>query len=130
MSLNDPLSNAMNNIRTHENVGKKTCIIKPASKIIQEVLSVMQSNEYIGEFKLVDDGRGGFFEVKLIGQINKCGSIKPRFAVKKDGFEKYEKRYLPARDFGLIIVSTSKGVMSHEEAIKIGDGGRLLAYIY
>jgi small subunit ribosomal protein S8 len=56
--------------------------------------------------------------------------IQPRFFVKKDEYEKWEKRYLPARGFGIMIVSTSKGVMSQKEAESLKIGGRLLGYVY
>jgi len=130
MSLMDPLANALNHISNCERVGKKVAYIKPASKLIGRVLKVMQDYGYIGEFEFIEDGRAGIFKVELIGKINKCGAIKPRFPVKKLGYEKFEKRYLPARDFGILIVSTTQGVMSHEEAKKKGLGGRLLAYVY
>jgi small subunit ribosomal protein S8 len=45
-------------------------------------------------------------------------------------FDKFEKRYLPARGFGIIIVSTNKGIMTLEEAKEKRIGGRLLAYCY
>ena len=67
---------------------------------------------------------------ELKGNINKCGVIKPRHAVKKDEFEKFEKRYLPAKNFGILIVTTPKGIMTHYEAKELGIGGRLLAYMY
>ena len=130
MSLMDPLANALNHLSNCERVGKKVAYIKPASKLIGRVLKVMQDYGYIGEFEFIEDGRAGIFKVELIGKINKCGAIKPRFPVKKFGYEKFEKRYLPARDFGILIVSTTQGVMSHEEAKKRGLGGRLLAYVY
>ncbi|MDZ4226799.1 MAG: 30S ribosomal protein S8, partial [Candidatus Pacearchaeota archaeon] len=60
----------------------------------------------------------------------KCGVVKPRFPVKLDEFEKFEKRYLPAKNFGIIIVSTSNGIMTHIEAKEKKLGGRLIAYIY
>ena len=130
MSLMDPLANALNHLSNCERVGKKVAYIKPASKLIGRVLKVMQDYGYIGEFEFIEDGRAGIFKVELIGKINKCGAIKPRFPVKKLGYEKFEKRYLPARDFGILIVSTTQGVMSHEEAKKRGLGGRFLAYVY
>ena len=130
MSLMDPLANALNHLSNCERVGKKVAYIKPASKLIGRVLKVMQDYGYVGEFEFIEDGRAGIFKVELIGKINKCGAIKPRFPVKKLGYEKFEKRYLPARDFGILIVSTTQGVMSHEEAKKRGLGGRLLAYVY
>ena len=65
-----------------------------------------------------------------MGNLNKCGAIKPRYSVRKDGFEKFEKRYLPAKDFGIIFVSTPKGIMTHNGAKKKGLGGKLIAYCY
>jgi len=50
--------------------------------------------------------------------------------VQKGNYEKFEKRYLPAKDFGMIIVSTNQGIMTHIEAKEKGLGGRLLAYVY
>jgi small subunit ribosomal protein S8 len=50
--------------------------------------------------------------------------------VKRDQYEKWEKRFLPAVGFGILIVSTQKGVMTHATAIEQGMGGRLIAYVY
>jgi len=55
---------------------------------------------------------------------------RPRFSVSKDGYEEFEKRYLPSRDIGILVVTTNRGVMSHREAIKQGLGGKLLGYVY
>jgi len=130
MSLNDPLANTLSKILNAEKVSKNNVIIKPCSAVIKKVLEMLKDNKYIGEVKEVDDGRGGYLEVTLIGKINKCGAIKPRYAVKVDDYEKFEKRYLLSKDFGIILVSTSKGIMSHIEAKEKNIGGRLLAYIY
>jgi small subunit ribosomal protein S8 len=130
MSLVDPIADALINIKNHELASKKECVFKPASKLMGEILKVMQKNGYISTFEFIDDGRDGMYRVSLLGKINQCRAIKPRYAVKKNGFEKYEKRYLPSKDIGMLIVSTPKGVMSHAEAKKKGIGGRLLAYVY
>ena len=89
----------------------------------------MKDNKYIGDFKEYL-GRGGYIKINLLGKINKCGSIKPRFSIKKNEIEKYEKRYLPAKDFGIIIISTNKGLTTHHQAKEKGFGGRLISYIY
>ena len=68
--------------------------------------------------------------VELSGRINDCGAVRPRFSVKRTEYERFEKRYLPARDFGILIVSTTEGVMSQKEAMERGLGGVLLAYVY
>jgi len=128
--LNDPLANVMSNIKNATNSGKTSCKAAPSSKIILSVLKIMQDRHYIGSFEVADNGRGGIISIQLIGGVNKCGAIKPRFSIKKDGYEKFEKRYLPAKNFGMIIVSTSKGIMTHVEAEEKKLGGTALAYIY
>ncbi len=128
--LNDPIASALSKIQKYDEQGKSECIIKPSSKVLKKVLEVMQDNYYIGSFEEIQDPRGAYIKVNLIGKINKCGAIKPRFSVSLDTYEKYEKRYLPARNFGIIIVSTPKGIMTHKDAINKKLGGRLIAYVY
>ncbi|MCK4265690.1 MAG: 30S ribosomal protein S8 [Thermoplasmata archaeon] len=126
----DPLNDAMSAIKNAESAGKRDCVIKPSSKLIGRVLKVMQDGDYISQFEYIEDGRAGMFRVALNGNINSCGVIKPRFAVKKAELEKFEARYLPAQDFGMLILTTTKGVITHTQAKEIGVGGRLLAFVY
>ncbi|MEM3696660.1 MAG: 30S ribosomal protein S8 [Candidatus Bathyarchaeia archaeon] len=126
----DTLANGLITIMNNELRNKRECVISPASKLLGRVLRIMQLNGYIGEFEFVDDGRSGKFKVQLLGRINKCGAIKPRFAVKVDEFEEWEKKFLPSRDVGILIISTPKGVLSHREAKEKRLGGRLTAFVY
>jgi len=126
----DTLNDAMALIKNAEKVGKGECTIRPSSKLIGRVLKVMQESGYIRQFELVDDGRSGMFKVALSGQINDCGVIRPRHSVKLTDLEKYESRYLPAQDFGVLILTTTRGVVTHMEAKKGGVGGKLLAFVY
>ncbi len=130
MTLMDPLADALTNIRNNELQVNESCSISPASKLIGQVLSTMQKENYISEFEYMDDKKAGKFQVELEGNINQCGVIKPRHSVKKDEFEKFEKRYLPAKNFGILIVTTPEGIMTHKDAKEKGIGGRLLAYMY
>ncbi|MDP2767543.1 MAG: 30S ribosomal protein S8 [Candidatus Methanoperedens sp.] len=130
MMLLDPLADALSIIKNAESTGKPECTIRPASKLIGSVLKVMKDKGYVGEFEFIDDGKSGLFKVQLKGKINRCGVIRPRHAVKNTEFEKWEKRFLPARGFGAIILTTPDGVMTHDEARENGLGGQLLAYVY
>jgi small subunit ribosomal protein S8 len=130
MVLLDPLANALSTIKNAESVGKSSCVLRPASKTIGNVLKVMQDLGYIGEFEYIDDGKAGIYNVSLVGRINKCGAIKPRYSVGVDNFEFLEKQFLPAKNFGVLIVTTSNGVMSQYDAREKGIGGQLLAYVY
>ena len=126
----DPLSDAMTLIKNAEMTGHMECSIRPSSKLIGHVLKVMQEYGYIGNFEYVEDGKAGEFRVQLVGNINKCGAIRPRYAAKKAELEKFESRFLPAQDFGVLILTTTKGVLSHRQAKEQGVGGKLLAYVY
>jgi len=128
--LLDPLANALSLIKNAEKSGKSECILKPASKLIGNTLRVFYKQGYIGEFEYIEDGHGGKFKVKLIGKINNCGVIKPRFSVKMEEFNIWEEEYLPAKNVGSIIVSTPKGVISHQEAEDLNTGGVLIAFVY
>jgi small subunit ribosomal protein S8 len=127
---NDPLADALTVLRNAERSNKKEARITPASKLVGRVLKVMQEQGYIGPFEYEDDTRGGVYRVTLTGVINNCGVIKPRYAIKKTDFDDWEARYLPARDFGSLILTTTAGVIDQYKAKEVGTGGRLLAYVY
>ncbi|MEM2875657.1 MAG: 30S ribosomal protein S8 [Candidatus Bathyarchaeia archaeon] len=128
--MGDPLSDGLSVINNNELRNKQECILSPASKLLGSVIRVMQLNGYIGEFEFIDDGRSGKFRVQLLGRINKCGAIRPRFNIKVKDYDKWEKALLPSADMGILIVSTPKGVVSHREAKQKNVGGRLLAFVY
>ena len=130
MVLLDPLANALSTIKNAEVIGKSSCIIRPASKNIGNVLKVMQDLGYIGDFEFIDDGKAGVYSIALVGRINKCGAIKPRYSVGTGNFERWEKQFLPAKNFGALILTTSNGVMSQYEAREKKIGRQLLAYVY
>jgi len=126
----DTLASGLTTVLNNEMRNKRECIISPASKLLGRVLRIIQLNGYIGEFEFIDDGRFGKFKVQLLGRINKCGAIRPRFSIKVDKFEEWEKKFLPSREVGILVISTPKGVLSHREAREKRIGGRLIAFIY
>ncbi len=130
MTRNDPLASALSTIDNAESVGHLTQTVEPASNEIGSVLEVFYDRGYIDGFQYVDDGKAGEFEVELKGAINECGPVKPRYSATADEYEKWEKRFLPARDYGTLVVTTSHGIMSHYEARQEGVGGQVIAYVY
>jgi small subunit ribosomal protein S8 len=130
MTGNDPFANALSGVNNAESVGQLTHTVTPASNEIGAVLEVFYDRGYIGGFEYQEDGKAGTFEVELKGAINECGPVKPRYSAGVDEFEDWEKRYLPARDYGTLVVTTSHGIMSHYEAREKGIGGQIIAYVY
>ena len=126
----DLLNDALVTLRHADRDGKAHVSLAPTSRLIGEVLRIFRENKYIEEFTFVADGRGGQYDVTLARRINSCGVIKPRLAVRRRDLEAYESRFLPAQDFGLLVLSTNQGVMSHAKARELKIGGKLLAYVY
>ncbi|MDE1853045.1 MAG: 30S ribosomal protein S8 [Thaumarchaeota archaeon] len=130
MPATNILANLFASLQNAEMRNKKETVVIPASNLASEVLKVLQKRKYIGEFEYIDDGVGGKLRVQLLGKINKCGVISPRFPVKSLKLVNWEHRYLPAVGVGTLIVSTPQGVMSHVEAQDKKIGGRLIGYVY
>ena len=73
------LADCLKTMSNAEKRGKRQVVIRPSSKVVVKFLQVMQKNGYIGEFEVLDDHRSGKIVINLIGRINKCGVISPRF---------------------------------------------------
>ncbi len=129
MFMVDLLANAINTIRTCETVGRDTCVV-PDTKLIKTVLDVMKENGYINSYESFKENNAPKLNVTLSKKINKIGVIRPRFAVSLEHMQKYETRYIPSKDFGILIISTPKGIMTNRSAKENKTGGRLLAYVY
>ena len=112
-----------------DSVGKENAVV-PASRLIGEVLKLLTEKGYLNNYEYKENGKGGEFDISLNGRINGCGAIKPRFSVKLRDMERHEARYLPAKDFGLLILTTPYGIMNNDQAKEALTGGKLLAYVY
>ena len=124
------LADALRTLVNAERKGQKQVIIRPSSKIIVRFLRLMQTHGYIGEFEIIDDHRSQKIVVELIGRINKCGVISPRYDLALTDFEKWTNSILPSRQFGHLVISTNQGVFTHEEARHRHIGGKILGFFY
>jgi ribosomal protein S8 len=103
---------------------KTNLVTTKFSKLLMSILELMKQYGYIDYI---------FEEGKLtieFKELNECRAIKPRYTVNKKNINEYVKRFLPARNFGYIIVSTNKGLMTHQDAADSKVGGSLIAYFY
>jgi small subunit ribosomal protein S8 len=123
----DVVADALNMIRNAKNSGKESIEIKRISKVLIEILKIMKQHRAVRKYKI--NSKKKSIEI-TIGDLFTCKAIKPRFSVNKDQIEKYRRRYLPARNMGIVIISTNKGLKTHEEALEEGIGGSLIAYFY
>ena len=125
----DLLAESLNKIKIYENLGREECVVASTS-LVRSVLSTLKQSGYINEFEEVEGGKFKSLRIVLANKINNIGVVKPRHAVKVNEYQKYENRYIPSKDFGLLIMSTPAGIMTNREAKEKRMGGRLLAYVY
>lgn len=121
----DIVADALNQMLNAVKAGRTSIVVARHSKLLLSVLAIAKLKGYVKEYKA--DGNSLKIE---IGKLNHCRAIKPRYIVKVQDIEKYTKRYLPAKDLGILIVSTSQGLMTHQTAQEKNIGGGLLAYFY
>ena len=129
MTLNDPIADSMSKINNAVSA-LKSDVLLAKSKLLISLLDKLKENDYVGEYEVIEDRKQGKVKVQLLGNINKCSVIKPRYPVKVEEFESYERRFLPAKDFGVLLISTNQGVLTQEEAKEKNVGGVLVAYCY
>ena len=130
MVLISVLSDALKTILNAERAGKRQVLIRPSSKVIIRFLKLMQKRNYIGDFEVVDDRRGGKVVIELLGRINKCGVISPRFDIGVTEYEKVVANLLPSRQCGYIVMTTNIGIIDQEKARRRHVGGKRLVFFY
>lgn len=131
MSLNDPISNVLTNIRNGIQVQKETVDV-PASTLVGKILDIFKADGYIEDFRLMKVTAQGTYKVYLKYE-NKKPVIIGLKRISKPGLRVYARRYKIPRvlnGLGTAVVSTSKGVISDREARKLKVGGEVLCYIW
>lgn len=123
----DLISDCLCKIMNAKRAGKKELSVSLYSNFLLEVLKIAKQEGYIENFK-VSENKSEL--IISLGELNNCNAIKPRYYVTKSEIDKYVKRYLPAKNFGILIVSTSKKLMTHKDALNQDIGGCLIAYFY
>ncbi len=121
----DKVADALNQIMNAKKARKSVVTLRAHSKLLLSILAIAKLKEYIKNYKVEGEQL-----VVEIGKLNGCNSIKPRYFVAVEDIEKYTKRYLPARDIGILILTTNQGLMTHQTALEKNIGGGLLAYMY
>lgn len=127
----DPIADLLTRIRNAAAVGKREVRV-PTSKLKQVVAEQLKVNGYLTEVKLEDGKPRG----TLVVTINRDGE-NPTFTELSRVSKPGRRVYTGAADIprvksgrGIVLVSTSKGVMTGAEAVKNKLGGELLLKVY
>ena len=131
MSRTDSIADAFTIIR-NAFMAKKENLDIPACKIVNCILGILKREEYIDNFKFIEDKKQGVLRVYLKYSGKKCviSGIK---RVSRPGLRKYvthDKIPYVLRGRGLAIISTSKGILTDKEAREQRAGGEVIGYIW
>ena len=130
--VNDSIADLLTRIRNartarHETVSVETSIMK------KSIVQILLDEGYISSFEEVDNGKNKDIVITL-KYVNKNQKVITGLKrISKPGRRIYAScEELPKvlNGLGIVIVSTSKGVMTDREARKLGIGGEVLAYVW
>ena len=120
----DIVSDGLNQIMNLKKARKSEIVLKKHSKLLRNILDIAKENGYLDYFV-----EGGKLKVE-IKNLNMIRAVKPRYTAKVGKIDHYVRRFLPAKNFGFVIVSTNEGLMKHSEAEEKNLGGCVVAYVY
>ena len=132
MQITDSIADMLTRIR-NANSAKHDTVQIPASNIKKAISQILVDEGYIKSFKVIEDGKQGVIEIALKYGPNKSQVITGLRRVSKPGLRIYsncEDMPKVQNGLGIVILSTSKGIMTDKDARKANVGGEVLAYIW
>ncbi len=131
MSMTDPIADMLTRIRNAV-MARHHHVRIPASKLKIAIAEILHREGYIEGFEIEEDGPKKWIVVALKWD-GKHNAIEGLRRISKPGQRQYAGlRELPKvrNGLGILIVSTSRGVMTDHDARKAGVGGELLCSIW
>jgi small subunit ribosomal protein S8 len=128
----DPIADYLARIRNAQSAGHRRVDI-PASKLKRAMTKILVDKGYISRYIDIDDNKQGVLRLFLKYDAYGLPVIRNIKRISKPGLRKYcNSTEIPRalNGLGIVILSTSKGVMTDKEATKLHVGGEVLCSIY
>jgi small subunit ribosomal protein S8 len=132
MITTDPIADMLTRIRNANMAGHPSVDI-PASKMKQSIAAILKEEGFVREVETVSEGPQGTIRITLKYGPEKEKVITGLRRISRPGLRVYSPRTEVPRflgGLGLVIMSTSKGIMSGKRAKREGFGGEILAYVW
>jgi len=131
MSRTDLIAETFTRIR-NAIMAKKTNLDVPSSTMIKAILDILKRENYIDDFKFIEDKKQGILRIylKYVAGKSAITAIK---RVSRPGLRLYvRKERVPRvlRGRGIAIISTSQGLMIDNQAREKSLGGEVIGYIW
>ena len=131
MSMTDPIADMLTRIRNALMAKHPECVI-PGSKTKKRLAQILVDEGYISNFEGSEDGRQGQIKIDL-RYVGETAAIEGIRRLSTPGQRKYARSGdIPKvrNGLGIVIVSTSKGMMTDRAARKAGVGGELICSVW
>lgn len=131
MSRTDLIADAFTIVRNALMAGKDKVDV-PASNMLKGIFGILKAEQYIEEFKLIEDSKQGILRVYL-KYVHGLPAIKNISRISSPGKKTYVgagKMPRVLRGKGIAIISTSRGLMTNNQAREQGIGGEVVGYIW
>ncbi len=132
MSMTDPIADMLTRLRNATMVRHDRTDV-PASKMKLEIAKILKQEGYIRTFKVLEEGAQGVLRIYLKYSPDGEPVIHGMQRVSKPGLRVYRGvQELPKvrNGLGVAVVSTSRGVVTDEQARRMGVGGEILCEIW
>ena len=132
MAVTDSVADMLTVIR-NGSFAKKEAVEVRGSKLAEEILSIFKKERFISNYKLIKDDKQGILRVYLKYLKDGSPAILGIKRISKPGLRIYKKSdELPKvyGGLGLALISTSKGLMTDNEARDKKVGGEVFCYIW
>lgn len=133
MSMTDPIADLLTRIRNAVRAGHPSVVI-PGSRLKEQVVGILRTQGYIRGYE-VEPGPTGQSEIRVTLKPPRDGKLvlSGLKRVSKPGLRVYvNKESVPKvlNGMGIAILTTSRGVLTDEEARKLGVGGEVLCEVW
>ncbi len=132
MTMSDPIADFLTQIRNANNVQHEKVEI-PASKLKTEIARIMKEEGFISDYRFIEDKKQGKLRIYLKYGPNSEKVVSGLKRISRPGLRVYaNKDELPKvlGGLGIAVISSSKGLLSDNEARSEGIGGEVICYIW
>jgi small subunit ribosomal protein S8 len=132
MNISDPIADMLTRVRNASRA-RHTEVIVPASRTKREIARILKEEGFIADVREERDGVAQLLRIELKYVDGKVPVVSGLKRISKPGLRVYaQKTDIPRvlGGLGVVIVSTSKGIMTGSQAKQAQLGGEILAYIW
>ena len=132
MQISDVIADLLTRVR-NASTAKHATVDVPASNVKKAITQILTDEGYVKSFQVIEDGKQGIIRITLKYSDNKAPVISGLRRISKPGLRIYSScADMPKvrGGLGVVIVSTSKGIMTDKKARELNVGGEILAYVW